>query len=77
VADHVHVQDTVLVELVDDSFGWDADGGYEKLSTGVDDYIDKLVQLALCVVIAAMESVFHVGICLIATYLVLRALPPT
>lgn len=53
VADHVHVDDAVGMELVDDVLGGDTDGGNEELGTGLDDDVDKLVKLALGVVVAA------------------------
>jgi hypothetical protein len=46
-------QNAVLVELLDDGFGRDADGAHEELGAAVDYYVDELVQLALCVVVAA------------------------
>ena len=52
VSDHVHVEDTVRVELVDNSLWWDTDGGNEKLSAGLDNNIDELVELALGVIVA-------------------------
>lgn len=52
VADHVHVQDAMLVQLVDDGLGGDTDGGDEQLGAGLDDDVGKLVELALGVVIA-------------------------
>ena len=52
VTDHVHVEDAVLVQLIDNGFGWDTDGGDKELSARVDDDVDELVQLALGVVVA-------------------------
>jgi hypothetical protein len=52
VANHVHVEDAILVEAVNDGFGWNTDGGNKELGTAVDDDINKLVKLALCVVVA-------------------------
>lgn len=52
VPDHVHVKNTVCVELVDNRLWWDTDGGNEKLSTGLDNNIDELVELALGVIVA-------------------------
>lgn len=51
VADHVHVENAVLVKLVNDSLGWDTDSGNEELSTGVDDNVNELVKLSLGVVV--------------------------
>jgi hypothetical protein len=56
VADHVHVQDAIGVELVDDSFGRDTDGGYEEAGAAVDDDVDEFVELAFGVVVAAYVS---------------------
>lgn len=52
VSDHVHVKDTVLVELVNDSLWWDTDGGDEELGTRLNNNIDELVELALGVIVA-------------------------
>ncbi len=40
MANHVHVENASLVELLDDGFWWNADGGDEELRTAVDYYID-------------------------------------
>jgi hypothetical protein len=61
VADHVHVQDTGLVKLLDNGLGGYTDGRDEQLSTRVDDNIDELVQLALCVVVAGGGLAKDVG----------------
>ena len=52
VSDHVHVENTVGVELVDNSLWWDTDGGNEKFSTRLDNNIDELIELALGVIVA-------------------------
>jgi hypothetical protein len=52
VADHVHVQDAMGVQLVDDGLGRHSDGRHEELGAGLDDDVDELAQLALCVVVA-------------------------
>ena len=52
VSDHVHVEDTVGMELVDNSLWWHTNGGNKKLSTGLDNNIDELIELALGVIIA-------------------------
>ena len=44
VADHVHVQDVVGVEAIDDLFGWDADGGDEEFGARGDYYGDEFVE---------------------------------
>jgi hypothetical protein len=56
VSDHVHVDDAGGVELVDDGLGGHADCGDEELGAGLDDDVDELVQLALCVVIAIVKN---------------------
>jgi hypothetical protein len=53
VADHVHVDDAVLVQLLNDVLRGDADGRDEELGAGLDDDVDQLVELALGVVVAA------------------------
>jgi hypothetical protein len=40
VADHVHVEDAVFVELLDDVLGGDADGGDKELGAAVNDDLD-------------------------------------
>jgi hypothetical protein len=52
VPDHVHVEDAGFVQFLDNGFGRDADGADEELGARVDDDVDELVQLALCVVVA-------------------------
>lgn len=82
VANHVHVEDASLVQLVDGRLGGDTDGGDEELSAGVDDDVDELVELALCVVVArgredAMLAFCSVlGIYVIWPSLVFSAKPP-
>jgi len=57
VTDHVHVEDTVLVELVDDGLWWHADSGNEELSAGLDDDINELAELALGVVVVGLSCI--------------------
>jgi hypothetical protein len=52
VSDHVHVEDAGAVELLDDSLGRNADGADEELCARVNDNVDELTELALCVVVA-------------------------
>lgn len=52
MSDHVHVENAMLVELVDDGLGWHTDGRDEQLCARLDDDIDELTELALCVVVA-------------------------
>ncbi len=52
VANHVHVEDASLVQLVDGRLGGDTDGGDEQLGAGADDDVEELIELALCVVVA-------------------------
>jgi hypothetical protein len=40
MTDHVHVEDAVLVQLLDNGLGWDTDGGDKELSSRVDDNVD-------------------------------------
>jgi hypothetical protein len=40
VANHIHVEDAMAMQLVDDLFRRDADGGDEELSAGLDDDVD-------------------------------------
>ena len=56
VPDHVHVQDVVLVEFVDDGLRGDAHGGDEELRAGLDDDVDQLAELAFGVVVAGLVS---------------------
>lgn len=57
VANHVHVDDAVGVQLVDDGLGGDANGRDEDLGALLDDDVDELIELALCVVVAVVERV--------------------
>ena len=52
VADHVHVEDAGLVQLIDNLLGWDADGGDEETGAGLDDNVGEFAELALGVVVA-------------------------
>lgn len=52
VADHVHVEDTSLVQSLDDGLGGHTDGANEQLSAGLDDDVDQAIKLALGVVVA-------------------------
>lgn len=52
VSDHIHVEDAVLVQLVDDLFWWDTNGGDEEARAGLDDDVYELAELAFCVVVA-------------------------
>lgn len=52
VANHVHVQDAGLVQLLDDRLGRHADGADEQLGAGLDDDVDEAIELALGVVVA-------------------------
>lgn len=52
VADHVHVDDAIGVELVDDGLGGHTDGRDEEFGALLNDNVDELVELALCVIVA-------------------------
>jgi len=52
VADHVHVENSGFVELVDNGLGGNTDGGDEELSTRLNDNVYKIVELSLGVVVA-------------------------
>lgn len=56
VANHVHVEDAGLVQLLDDVLGGHADGADEQLGAGLDDDVDEAIKLALGVVIAIGKS---------------------
>ena len=56
VANHVHVEDTVLVESIYDMFRRNADSGDEKLSTGINDYGNEVVQFPFRVIIATQNK---------------------
>jgi hypothetical protein len=85
VADHVHVKDASLVELVNDGLGWDTDGRNEETSTRLNDNVNKGVELALGVIVAIRASAYVVvwssqalpRLSEVTTHLVLRAFPPT
>lgn len=57
VANHVHVEDAVLVELLDDVFWRDADGGDEEAGARFDGDVDELVEFAFGVVVAGRKPV--------------------
>ena len=80
VADHVHVEDAVPVQPVDDMLGRDTDGGDEEFGSRFDDDIDELVELALGVIVAIQDT--SISQCLVpcdwfCAHFVFRALPPT
>ena len=52
VADHVHVEDAVFVEALDDVLGRHADGGDKELGSAIYYYGDEIVQFALGVIVA-------------------------
>ena len=52
VTDHVHVKDAVAVKTLDNMTGRDTDGRNEQLRTALDDDVDQLVELTLCVIVA-------------------------
>lgn len=52
VADHVHVQNPSLLELLDDMLGGDSDSRDEQLGVRLDDDVDQLIEFALCVIVA-------------------------
>ena len=56
VANHVHVGNTSLVELVDDGLGGDTDGRDKQLGAGLDNNVDELIELALGVIVAAKSE---------------------
>lgn len=53
VADHVHVENAICVEPLDDVLWWDTDGRDEDLCTALNNDINELVELALRVIVAA------------------------
>jgi hypothetical protein len=57
VTDHVHVNNAIGVELVDDSLGGNTDGRDEELSALLDDNVDELVELTLSVIVAVESYV--------------------
>jgi len=57
VTDHVHVEDAVLVELVNDGLGWDTNGRDEETGARLDDDVDEVIELALGVVVAAEGAI--------------------
>jgi hypothetical protein len=44
--DHVHDENTSLVEFVHCPFGWNANGAYEKFGLLVDDDVDEIRELS-------------------------------
>ena len=79
MANHVHVEDAVFVQLVDNILGRDTDSGDEEFGAGTDDDIDEFVEFALGVIVAAQDnfvSLVH-SVDSPCAYFVFRALPPT
>ncbi len=56
VANHVHVENAILVQAVDDVLGGDTDCGDKELRTGVNDYSNELVEFSLGVVITRNQT---------------------
>lgn len=56
VTDHVHVNNAIGVELVNDSLGGNTDGRDEELSALLDDNVDELVELTLGVIVVGLAS---------------------
>jgi hypothetical protein len=52
VADHVHVEHSVFVKLLDNGLWGNTDGGNEELSARLDDNVHEIVELSLGVVVA-------------------------
>lgn len=77
VADHVHVQDTGLLELLDDVLGGDTDGRDEELGAGLDDNVDELIELALGVIVAAEKPCVSSLISGVVVFLGSRDVPGT
>jgi hypothetical protein len=55
VTDHVHVENTVCVDLVNDSLWWDTDSRDEELGARFNDDVNELAKLTLCVVVADVD----------------------
>lgn len=62
VANHVHVQDAMLVQLLDDGLGRDTDGADEESGTALDDDVDEFVKLALGVVVAGLLAYMYLNL---------------
>lgn len=58
VSDHVHVENSGLVELLNNVLGWDTDGGDEETSTRVDDNVNEGIELSLGVIVAIRWSAY-------------------
>jgi hypothetical protein len=56
VPDHVHVEDAGFVELVDDFFGWDANGGDKEFGARFDDDVDEFGKFAFGVVVICLSG---------------------
>lgn len=56
VADHVHVDDAIGMELVDNSLGRHTDGRDKELGALLDNDIDQLVELTLGVIVVGLAS---------------------
>lgn len=56
VSNHVHVEKTMFMELVDDCLGGYTDSGYEKLRSGFNDDVCKLIEPSFGVVMASTDK---------------------
>lgn len=57
VADHVHVENSIGMELLDDSLGWDTDSADKEARSTLDDDIDQLAELSLGVIVAIFRLI--------------------
>jgi len=57
VSDHVHVENSSLVELLDNVLGRDTDGGNEETGARLDDNVNEGVELALGVVVVGLARI--------------------
>ena len=57
MTDHVHVEDTMLVEFLNNMLWWDTDGRDKELSTRLNDNVNELVKLTLGVIVAVQKLV--------------------
>ena len=56
MANHVHVEDAVFVQLIDNMLGRDTDSGDEEFYARIDDDIDEFVEFAPGVIEATQDN---------------------
>jgi len=56
MANHVHVEDAVFVQFIDNMLRWYTDSRDKEFGTRIDDDIDEFIELALGVIVATKDT---------------------